>query len=328
MIFQQNIIEKCKKLQKHIVLPEGFDEKIILSSAMFVSNKLGYITLLGEYLKIKHLFKTLNVNFDKERINVIHPTEYLKLHDFYYSFYTLRKHKGVSLKEAKNLLKHPVYFATMMVYKKLADGMVSGIHYTTSQTITPALQFIKTKKNINSVSSVFFMLLKNRTLLYSDCAIIPYPSIDQLKDIAISSYYTAQNFGITPPKIAMLSYSSGNSGQGFMVEKTKKATNIIKKNYPNIIIEGPIQYDAAVDQNVCIKKLPNSLIKGDANIFIFPDLNSGNITYKAVQRESECVAIGPILQGLNRPVNDLSRGASVEDIYNTIMVTAIQSSFL
>ncbi len=216
------------------------------------------------------------------------------------------------------------YFGTMMVLEGLADGMVSGAAHTTQHTIRPALQLIKTKPNVLLVSSVFFMALPDRILVYGDCAINPNPNAEELAEIAISSAQTSEAFGVEP-KIAMLSYSSGSSGQGEDVDRVRQATNIVKERMPDLKVEGPIQYDAAVDKEVGIKKIPGSEVAGYATVLIFPDLNTGNNTYKAVQRETGAVAIGPILQGLRKPVNDLSRGCTVTDIVNTVVITAIQA---
>jgi phosphate acetyltransferase len=228
---------------------------------------------------------------------------------------------------AKDLMEDVSYFGTMMVYKGHADGMVSGAVHTTQHTIRPALQFIKTRPEVSIVSSVFFMCLPNRVTIFGDCAINPNPTAEHLAEIAISSAATSTAFGIEP-KIAMLSYSSGASGAGEDVDRVRKATEIIKKKRPDLKVEGPIQYDAAVDINVGKSKLPDSEVAGQASVFIFPDLNTGNNTYKAVQRETGALAIGPMLQGLNKPVNDLSRGCTVEDIYNTVVITAIQAQGL
>ena len=218
------------------------------------------------------------------------------------------------------------YFGTMMVFLGDADGMVSGAVNTTAHTIRPSLQFVKTKPGVNTVSSVFFMLLHDRVLVYGDCAVVPNPTAEQLADIAISSADSAIAFGIEP-KVALLSYSSGNSGSGADVDKVREATALVKECRPDLLVEGPIQYDAAVDPKVGKQKMPNSPVAGQANVLIFPDLNTGNNTYKAVQRETGGLAIGPMLQGLKKPVNDLSRGALIPDIYNTVLITAIQSEF-
>ncbi|MDP5060458.1 MAG: phosphate acetyltransferase, partial [Maribacter sp.] len=232
--------------------------------------------------------------------------------------------KNVNLAMAKDLMEDVSYYGTMMVYKGHADGMVSGAIHTTQHTIRPALQFIKTKPGVSIVSSIFFMCLPNRVTVFGDCAINPNPDSEQLSEIAISSAATSAAFGIEP-KIAMLSYSSGASGVGEDVDRVRKATEIIREKRPDLKVEGPIQYDAAVDAKVGLSKLPDSEVAGQASVFIFPDLNTGNNTYKAVQRETGALAIGPMLQGLNKPVNDLSRGCTVDDIFNTVIITAIQA---
>jgi phosphate acetyltransferase len=240
--------------------------------------------------------------------------------------YELRKSKGLEITAAADLMTDSSYYGTMMVYKGDADGMVSGAAHTTAHTIKPALQFVKTRKGFNTVSSVFFMLLPDRVVLYGDCAIVPNPTAEQLAEIAISSADSAKTFGIDTPRVAMLSYSSGSSGTGEEVEKVRSATALVKERRPDILVEGPIQYDAAVDPVVGRSKMPGSEVAGQANVLIFPDLNTGNNTYKAVQRETGALAVGPMLQGLNKPINDLSRGATIEDIYNTVVITAIQST--
>ncbi|MFC2272746.1 MAG: phosphate acetyltransferase, partial [Capnocytophaga ochracea] len=240
--------------------------------------------------------------------------------------YELRKSKGLELSQAKDLMLDSSYFGTMMVFLGDADGMVSGAVNTTAHTIRPSLQFVKTKPGVNTVSSVFFMLLHDRVLVYGDCAVVPNPTAEQLADIAISSADSAIAFGIEP-KVALLSYSSGDSGSGADVDKVREATALVKERRPELLVEGPIQYDAAVDPKVGKQKMPNSPVAGQANVLIFPDLNTGNNTYKAVQRETGGLAIGPMLQGLKKPVNDLSRGALIPDIYNTVLITAIQSEF-
>ena len=240
------------------------------------------------------------------------------------TLYELRKNKGVTIEIAEDLMNDVSYFGTMMVYKGLADGMVSGAAHTTQHTIKPALQFVKMKPSVSVVSSVFFMCLDDRVSVFGDCAINPNPNAEQLAEIAISSAESSIAFGIEP-RIAMLSYSSGSSGKGEEVDKVRKATEIVKHKRPDLKIEGPIQYDAAVDMGVGKSKMPNSEVAGQATVLIFPDLNTGNNTYKAVQRETGALAIGPMLQGLNKPVNDLSRGCTIDDIFNTVIITAIQA---
>jgi phosphate acetyltransferase len=221
-------------------------------------------------------------------------------------------------------MKDVSFFGTMMVYKGDADGMVSGATHSTAHTIRPAFQFVKTKPEFSVVSSVFFMALEDRVLVYGDCAVVPRPTAEELAEIAVASADTAKTFGIDP-KIAMLSYSSGTSGTGEEVERVRKATELARSLRPDLPIEGPIQYDAAVDMAVGQSKMPGSEVAGRATVLIFPDLNTGNNTYKAVQRETGAIAVGPVLQGLNKPVNDLSRGCTVDDIVNTVVITAIQA---
>ena len=257
-------------------------------------------------------------------IDIIDPNESDKFDDYVNTYYELRKHKHYTMDIARDRMQDTIYYGTMMIYKGEADGLVSGAVNTTQHTIRPAFEIIKTKPDIKNASSIFLMCLKDRVLVYGDCAIIPDPTAEQLSDIAVTSADTARNFGIDP-YIAMLSYSTGKSGKGPEVEKVREATGIAKSKRPDLLIEGPIQYDAAVDPDVARIKLPDSKVAGRATVFIFPDLNTGNNTYKAVQRSSGAIAIGPVLQGLKKPVNDLSRGCLVEDIVYTIAITAIQA---
>ncbi|WP_103327171.1 phosphate acetyltransferase [Bacteroidetes bacterium endosymbiont of Geopemphigus sp.] len=324
-MFRYNLLKKSREAQKHIVLPEGLEERILRAASLFTSEKLGNITLLGSPKKILSEFNRLGLPWDEDRISLTDPSVALCNEDFSNTLFQLRKEKGLQYDQAYDLMLDVSYFGTMMVYKGLADGMVSGAVHTTAHTIRPALQFIKTSPGVKTISSVFFMLLNDRVLVYGDCAIVPDPDPEQLADITIASAKTAQNFGIDP-KIALLSYSSGNSGSGQHVDKVRKAVEIVKSRTPQLLIEGPIQYDAAVDPVVGKQKMPDSSVAGQANVLIFPDLNTGNNTYKAVQRETKTLAIGPVLQGLKKPVNDLSRGATVEDIYNTIIITSIQAA--
>lgn len=324
-MFQYNLLKKSVEAQKHIVLPEGLEERVLRAASLFIGEKLGKITLLGPPKKILSEVNRLGLPWDEDRISLVDPSVALYHEDFSNTLFELRKEKGLQYAQAQDLMLDASYFGTMMVYKGLADGMVSGAVHTTAHTIRPALQFIKTSPGVKTISSVFFMLLNDRVLVYGDCAIVPDPDPEQLADITIASAKTAQNFGIDP-KIALLSYSSGNSGSGQQVDKVRKAVEIVKNRAPELLIEGPIQYDAAVDPVVGKQKMPSSLVAGQANVLIFPDLNTGNNTYKAVQRETKALAIGPVLQGLKKPVNDLSRGATVEDIYNTIVITSIQAA--
>lgn len=323
-MFQYNLLKEAKSNKKHIVLPEGLDERILRATKHLVDLDVVDITLLGSQKQIEDKIATLDLVLDLDKITIVNPIESAHFEAYAKTLYELRKHKNVNLAMAKDLMEDVSYFGTMMVHMGHADGMVSGAVHTTQHTIIPALQFIKTKPETSLVSSVFFMCLEDRVSVYGDCAINPNPTAEQLAEIAISSATTSLSFGIEP-KIAMLSYSSGTSGVGEDVERVRKATEIVKKIRPDLKIEGPIQYDAAVDPSIGKAKMPDSEVAGQASVFIFPDLNTGNNTYKAVQRETKALAIGPIIQGLNKPVNDLSRGCTVEDIFNTVIVTAIQA---
>ena len=326
-MFQYNLLQRALKNKKHIVLPEGNDERILRAAARLITAQVVELTLIGDEDKIKETIEKLDISLDIKAVNIVSPTKSPYFEDYVNTFYELRKHKNVNLEMARDTMTDVSYFGTMMIYKGHADGMVSGAAHTTQHTLRPALQFIKTKPGVNIVSSIFFMCLEDRISVFGDCAINPNPNAEELAEIAISSAQTAKNFGIEP-KIAMLSYSSGASGKGVDVEKVREATEIVKTKAPELKIEGPIQYDAAVDSNVGKSKLPDSEVAGHASVLIFPDLNTGNNTYKAVQRETGALAIGPVLQGLNKPVNDLSRGCTVDDIYSTVIITAIQAQEL
>ena len=323
-MFQYQLLKRAKSHKKHIVLPEGDDDRIITAAAQLMKKNVVDLTILGKKEEIKNTVKRLNLSFDLDTVNIINPTESPFFDDYAETLFELRKSKNVNLEMARDMMSDVSYFGTMMVFKGHADGMVSGAMHTTQHTIRPALQFVKTKKNVSTVSSVFFMCLPDRVCVFGDCAVNPNPTSEQLAEIAISSAESSLMFGIEP-KIAMLSYSSGTSGQGEDVEKVRKATEIVKQLRPDLKVEGPIQYDAAVDPSVGKQKMPNSQVAGQASVLIFPDLNTGNNTYKAVQRETGALAIGPMLQGLNKPVNDLSRGCTVDDIFNTVIITAIQA---
>lgn len=323
-MFQYNLLKKAKEVRKHIVLPEGNDDRILIAASQLQKTDVVKLTILGKKVNIEASVKRLNIPFDFDKTVIINPIESEYFSDFSNTLYELRKHKGLSPAMAEDLMADVSYFGTMMVYKGLADGMVSGAAHTTQHTIKPALQFVKTKPGFSVVSSIFFMCLEDRVSVFGDCAINPNPTAEELAEIAISSADSSIAFGIDP-KIAMLSYSSGASGKGEDVDTVRRATEIVKEKRPDLKVEGPIQYDAAVDPSVGKKKLPNSEVAGQANVLIFPDLNTGNNTYKAVQRETGALAIGPMLQGLNKPVNDLSRGCTVDDIFNTVILTAIQA---
>ncbi|ALM06876.1 phosphate acetyltransferase [Sediminicola sp. YIK13] len=323
-MFQYNLVKRAQSIKKHIVLPEGMDDRILMATKELVDTNTVDITLLGDPKEIIDKIARMDLGLDLEKISIVLPTESAYFEDYAKTLYELRKHKNLNLAMARDLMEDPSYFGTMMVYKGHADGMVSGAVNTTQHTIRPALQFIKTKPGISVVSSVFFMCLEDRVTVFGDCAINPNPTAEELAQITILSAETSLAFGIEP-KVAMLSYSSGASGIGEDVDKVRRATELVKKMKPDLKIEGPIQYDAAVDIKVGKTKLPDSEVAGQASVFIFPDLNTGNNTYKAVQRETGALAIGPVLQGLNKPVNDLSRGCTVNDIFNTVVITAIQA---
>ncbi|MFD2164397.1 phosphate acetyltransferase [Paradesertivirga mongoliensis] len=323
-MFQYQLGKWAKRTIKNIVLPEGDDDRVLKAAARLVAQEIVTLTILGNQADIGASIKRLGLSLDPAKVNIIDPANSEYYDDYVNTLYELRKDKNVTLEMARDLMTDVSYFGTMMVYKGHADGMVSGATHTTQHTIRPALQFVKTKPGISTVSSVFFMCLEDRVSVFGDCAVNPNPTAEQLAEIAISSAETSQRFGIEP-RIAMLSYSSGTSGAGEDVEKVRRATEIVKEKRPDLKVEGPIQYDAAVDPVVGKQKMPNSAVAGQASVLIFPDLNTGNNTYKAVQRETGALAIGPMLQGLNKPVNDLSRGCTVDDIFNTVIITAIQS---
>lgn len=323
-MFQYQIVKRAKSNKKHIVLPEGSDDRILMAADLLVKQDIVQITILGIKENIVASAKKLNLNMDFDKIQIIDPASSDKYDAYVDALVELRKSKNLQKEMARDLMLDVSYFGTMMVYKGDADGMVSGAVHTTQHTIRPALQFVKTKPGVNTVSSVFFMCLPNRVSVFGDCAVNPNPTSEQLAEIAISSAETSLMFGIEP-KIAMLSYSSGTSGEGEDVDKVRRATEIVREKRPDLKVEGPIQYDAAVDPSVGRQKLPNSQVAGQASVLIFPDLNTGNNTYKAVQRETGALAIGPMLQGLNKPVNDLSRGCTVNDVFNTVVITAIQA---
>jgi phosphate acetyltransferase len=323
-MFQYQLCKRAKKSIKHIVLPEGNEDRILKAAARLINQDIVSLTLLGDAGEIASSIKRLGLNIDVKRLHVIDPVKSEQYSDYVETLFELRKSKNLTMEAARDLMADVSYYGTMMVYKGHADGMVSGALHTTQHTIRPALQFIKTKPGISTVSSVFFMCLPDRVSVFGDCAVNPDPSAEQLAQIAISSAESSQRFGIEP-RIAMLSYSSGTSGEGADVDKVRLATEIVKKQRPDLLVEGPIQYDAAVDPVVGKQKMPDSKVAGQASVLIFPDLNTGNNTYKAVQRETGALAIGPMLQGLNKPINDLSRGCTVDDVFNTVIITAIQA---
>jgi phosphate acetyltransferase len=321
-LFLHKMMEQAGADPRHIVLPEGGEERILRAAGSLLRRGVVKLTLLGDVSEIRNRAQKIQVNLDGA--NLLNPAESEWLEDFAATYAELRKHKGVTMQQARDTMIDPTYFGTMMVHKGHADGMVSGSINTTAHTVRPAFEFVKTKPGISLVSSVFFMCLADRVLVYGDCAVNPNPTAEQLAQIAVSSADTAAAFGVSP-RVAMLSYATGTSGSGADVEKVTEATRLAKELRPDLAIEGPIQYDAAVDAGVAKTKLPESSVAGRATVFIFPDLNTGNNTYKAVQRSANAVAVGPVLQGLNKPVNDLSRGCTVTDIVNTVVITAIQA---
>lgn len=322
IMFGYGLFEKARHDKRRIVLPESGDERILRAVEILLRRDVVTITLLGDRDEVMR--RAAELGLDIAGADIVDPADSPLLDEFARDFYEMRRHKGISMEDAREAMLQVSYFGTMMVHKGKADGMVSGAVHTTQETIRPALQIIKTKPGISIVSSVFFMCLETRVLVYGDCAVNLDPNAGELAQIALSSAETASAFGIEP-KIALLSYSTGSSGKGDDVEKVREATRIAREQRPDLAIEGPIQYDAAIDPDVARQKLPDSPVAGKASVFVFPDLNTGNNTYKAVQRSSGAVAIGPVLQGLNKPVNDLSRGCLVEDIVNTVAITAIQS---
>jgi phosphate acetyltransferase len=325
IMFEYELIERAKADRRRIVLPEGAEERMLRAAEILLRRGVADLTLLGNPEEIKNKIGSLGLNLDEIEIVDPHTSEHRR--DFAQTYYDLRKHKGISEKMAEDTVSDVNFFGTLMVYKDLADGMVSGSIHTTGETILPALQIIRTRPGFSVVSSVFLMCLADRVLVYGDCAVNPDPNAEQLAEIAISSAETAGIYGIEP-RIAMCSYSTGDSGKGADVDKVRQATRIVRERRPDLKIEGPIQYDAAVDAGVARTKMPESEVAGRATVFIFPDLNTGNNLYKAVQRSANAVAIGPILQGLKKPVNDLSRGCTIPDIVNTVAITAIQAQFV
>ena len=322
VMFAYELFERARSADAHIVLPEGGDDRILRAASTLLARGVVRLTILGVEAEVRQRAGELGLTIDTAEI--IDPLTSPLRDTFAAEYAKLRAHKGVTLEHARDLMADGSYFGTMMVQLGIADGMVSGAANTTAHTIRPSLEFIKTQPGVSVVSSVFFMALADRVLVYGDCAVNPDPTAAQLADIAISSAQTAAQFGVEP-RIAMLSYSTGESGSGADVDKVREATALAQAARPDLLIEGPLQYDAASDPTTGASKLPGSEVAGRATVFIFPDLNTGNNTYKAVQRSAGAVAVGPVLQGLRKPVNDLSRGATVDDILNTVAITAVQA---
>lgn len=322
MMFEHDLLEQARADRRRVVLPEGTEERVLRAADVLVRRDVCDLTLLGDTEVIRK--KAADLGIDLSTTQLIDPATSELRQSFAERYAQLRAHKGMTVDLAYDAVADVNYFGTLMVEEGLADGMVSGSVHSTAATIRPAFEIIKTKPDASIVSSVFFMCLADRVLVYGDCAVNPDPDAEQLADIAIQSAVTAARFGVEP-RIAMLSYSTGTSGSGADVDKVREATKLVRESHPDLRIEGPIQYDAAVEPSVAATKLPESEVAGRATVLIFPDLNTGNNTYKAVQRSAGAVAVGPVLQGLRKPVNDLSRGALVSDIVNTVAITAIQS---
>jgi phosphate acetyltransferase len=321
-MFIHQLTLQARSDRKHIVLPEGDDDRILKSAGRVLQRRVADLTILGDEAQIRQRCGELGVDLDAAL--VIDPRISPLRNQFADQYAQLRKAKGVTVEQAREVMRDATYFGTMLVSNGMVDGMVSGAAHTTAHTVRPAFEIIKTVPDVSTVSSIFLMCLNDRVLAYGDCAIIPNPTPEQLADIAISSARTAAQFGIEP-RVAMLSYSTGDSGTGADVDKVRVATELVRSRAPQLPVEGPIQYDAAIEPSVAATKLRDSPVAGRATVLIFPDLNTGNNTYKAVQRSAGAIAIGPVLQGLRKPVNDLSRGALVEDIVNTVAITAIQA---
>ncbi|HEY5845061.1 MAG TPA: phosphate acetyltransferase [Mycobacterium sp.] len=321
-MFEYQLLARARAHRKRIVLPEGDDDRILKAAGRLLQREVADLTILGDETAVRARAAELGV--DLSAATVLNPRTSELCDHFAEQYAELRKKKGITVERARETIHDVSYFGTMLVHNEMVDGMVSGAAHTTAHTVRPAFEIIKTRPDVSTVSSIFLMCLADRVLAYGDCAIVPDPTAEQLADIAISSARTAAQFGIDP-RVAMLSYSTGSSGTGADVDKVRTATALVREREPDLLVEGPIQYDAAVEPSVAVTKMPDSPVAGRATVLIFPDLNTGNNTYKAVQRSAGAVAIGPVLQGLNKPVNDLSRGALISDIVNTVAITAIQA---
>ena len=322
LAFQADLIERARAERKRIVLPEPDDDRVLQAAAQVLAAGIADITFVGDADYVAKRSGELGLDLSAAQVVSVDDPAYLER--YAEEFARLRAKKGVTLEQARKKVTDVSYFGTMMVHMGDADGMVSGAAHTTAHTIVPSFQIIKTAPGVSVVSSIFLMAMKDRVWAFGDCAVNPNPTPEQLADIAVTSARTAAQFGVTP-RVAMLSYSTGTSGAGPDVDAVVEATRLAREKAPELAIEGPIQFDAAVDAAVASKKLPGSDVAGKATVFVFPSLEAGNIGYKAVQRSSGALAVGPVLQGLNKPVNDLSRGALVEDIVNTVALTAVQA---
>ena len=322
LAFQADLIERARAERKRIVLPEPDDDRVLQAAAQVLAAGIADITFVGDADYVAKRAGELGLDLSAAQVVSVNDPAYLER--YAEEFARLRAKKGVTLEQAREKVTDVSYFGTMMVHMGDADGMVSGAAHTTAHTIVPSFQIIKTAPGVSVVSSIFLMAMKDRVWAFGDCAVNPNPTSEQLADIAVTSARTAAQFGVTP-RVAMLSYSTGTSGSGPDVDVVVEATRLAREKAPELAIEGPIQFDAAVDEAVAATKLPGSEVAGKATVFVFPSLEAGNIGYKAVQRSSGALAVGPVLQGLNKPVNDLSRGALVEDIVNTVALTAVQA---
>ena len=322
VVFERQLIEQAKANRKHVVLPEGEDDRILQAADQLLKQGVAELTILGDVDDMHR--RAHDLGLDLSGAHLINHLESELADEFAADFAELRKKKGVTLEEAREAMKDVSYFGTMMVHKGLADGMVSGAAHTTAHTIKPSFQIIKTAPGTSVVSSIFLMVMQDRLWAFGDCAVNPNPTAEQLGEIAAVSARTAQQFGIDP-KVAILSYSTGTSGSGPDVDRAVAAVEAARQADPELVVDGPLQFDAACDPGVGKKKAPDSPVAGQANVFIFPDLEAGNAGYKIAQRTGGALAVGPVLQGLNKPVNDLSRGATVPDIVNTVAITAIQA---
>jgi phosphate acetyltransferase len=322
MMFQYELLERAKQRRRRIVLPEGEDERVLRAADILLRRAAVELVILGEEEEVRGRAAGWGLALDEAE--VVDPLTSRLRGEYAELYHELRKRKGVTPEIALDVVSEGSYFGTMMVHTGAVDGMVSGAAHTTADTIRPAFEIIRARPGVSVISSVFFMCMPDHVLVYGDCAVNPQPNADQLADIAISSAETAASLDVEP-RIAMLSYSTGESGRGEQVENVRQATALIRERRPDLKVEGPIQYDAAIDAHVARLKLPESEVAGRATVFIFPDLDTGNVAYKAVQRSAGVVAIGPVLQGLRKPINDLSRGCNVVDIVNTVAITAIQA---
>ncbi|MFE9606726.1 phosphate acetyltransferase [Streptomyces hokutonensis] len=322
MMFEHTLLERARSDKRRIVLPEGTEPRVLHAAEVLLRRGVCELTLLGPEDQIRK--RAADLGIDLSAAQLIDPGTSELRDRFAEKYAELRAHKGMTVELAYDVVADVNYFGTLMVQAGLADGMVSGAVHSTAATIRPAFEIIKTKPDADIVSSVFFMCLADKVLVYGDCAVNPDPNAEQLADIAVQSAATAEQFGVAA-RIAMLSYSTGTSGSGADVDKVREATELVRLRRADLRIEGPIQYDAAVEPSVAATKMPESEVAGRASVLIFPDLNTGNNTYKAVQRSAGAIAVGPVLQGLRKPVNDLSRGALVSDIVNTVAITAIQA---